>query len=221
MKKVCLYSRTSHSDSNPENQLNELRQIARRNDWIIVKEYVDAGISGAKGRDKRPQFDAMLKSAMRKEFDLVMFWAVDRASRNLTHLVQMIDDLHSKNVGMYFHQQAIDTTTPSGLAMIQMAGIFASFERSMLRERVLASHERAKAEGKTIGRPSMINDGLVASIKYMREQGKGIKRIAKELWVGVGTIYKVIHPPMTDKEIIEGLGDLGGDLEYVNYMGSA
>ncbi len=221
MKKVCLYSRTSHSDSNPENQLNELRQIARRNDWIIVKEYVDAGISGAKGRDKRPQFDAMLKSAMRKEFDLVMFWAVDRASRNLTHLVQMIDDLHSKNVGMYFHQQAIDTTTPSGLAMIQMAGIFASFERSMLRERVLASHERAKAEGKTIGRPSMINDGLVASIKYMREQGKGIKRIAKELGVGVGTIYKVIHPPMTDKEIIEGLGDLGGDLEYVNYMGSA
>ena len=221
MKKVCLYSRTSHSDSNPENQLNELRQIARRNDWIIVKEYVDAGISGAKGRDKRPQFDAMLKSAMRKEFDLVMFWAVDRASRNLTHLVQMIDDLHSKNVGMYFHQQAIDTTTPSALAMIQMAGIFASFERSMLRERVLASHERAKAEGKTIGRPSMINDGLVASIKYMREQGKGIKRIAKELGVGVGTIYKVIHPPMTDKEIIEGLGDLGGDLEYVNYMGSA
>ena len=193
MKKVCLYSRTSHSDSNPENQLNELRQIARRNDWIIVKEYVDAGISGAKGRDKRPQFDAMLKSAMRKEFDLVMFWAVDRASRNLTHLVQMIDDLHSKNVGMYFHQQAIDTTTPSGLAMIQMAGIFASFERSMLRERVLASHERAKAEGKTIGRPTQITDALVTSINYMREQGKGIKKIAKELNVGVGTIYKVME----------------------------
>ena len=214
MKKVCLYSRTSHADSNPENQLNELRQLAIRNGWVIVKEYVDAGISGAKGRDKRPQFDAMLKSAMRKEFDLVMFWAVDRASRNLTHLVQMMDDLHSKNVGMYFHQQAIDTTTPSGLAMIQMAGIFASFERSMLRERVLASHERAKAEGKTIGRPSMINDALIKSIKFMREKGVGIKKIAKELNVGVGTIYKVINPPKSEEEIINELGDLSGGLEY-------
>jgi DNA invertase Pin-like site-specific DNA recombinase len=156
----------------------------------------------------------MLKSAMRKEFDLVMFWAVDRASRNLTHLVQMMDDLHSKQVGMYFHQQAIDTTTPSGLAMIQMAGVFASFERSMLKERVLASHARARAEGKTIGRPSQINDALVTSINFMREKGIGIKRIAKELNVGVGTVYKVINPPKTDAEIISELDDLGGDLEY-------
>lgn len=214
MKKVCLYSRTSHSDSNPLNQINELKEVANRNGWVIVKEYVDAGISGAKGRDKRPQFDAMLKSAMRKEFDLVMFWAVDRASRNLTHLVQMMDDLHSKQVGMYFHQQAIDTTTPSGLAMIQMAGVFASFERSMLKERVLASHARARAEGKTIGRPSQINDALVTSINFMREKGIGIKRIAKELNVGVGTVYKVINPPKTDAEIISELDDLGGDLEY-------
>ena len=200
MKKVCLYSRTSHSDSNPLNQINELKEVANRNGWVIVKEYVDAGISGAKGRDKRPQFDAMLKSAMRKEFDLVMFWAVDRASRNLNHLVQMMDDLDSKNVGMYFHQQAIDTTTPSGRAMIQMAGVFASFERSMLKERVLASHARARAEGKTIGRPSQINDALVTSINFMREKGIGIKRIAKELNVGVGTVYKVINPPVSPDE---------------------
>ena len=214
MKKVCLYSRTSHSDSNPLNQINELKEVANRNGWTIVKEFVDAGISGAKGRDKRPQFDAMLKSAMKKEYDLVMFWAVDRASRNLTHLVQMMNDLDSKNVGMYFHQQAIDTTTPSGLAMIQMAGVFASFERSMLKERVLASHARARAEGKTIGRPSQINDALVTSINFMREKGIGIKRIAKELNVGVGTVYKVINPPKTDAEIISELDDLGGDLEY-------
>lgn len=205
MKKVCLYSRTSHSDSNPDNQINELKQVANRFGWTIVKEYCDKGISGVKGRDKRPEFDAMLKSAMRKEFDLVMFWAVDRASRNLTHLVQMMDELHSKEVGMYFHQQAIDTTTPSGLAMIQMAGVFASFERSMLKERVLASHARARAEGKTIGRPSQINDSLITSIKFMREKGVGIKKIAKELNVGVGTVYKVINPPVSPDE---DFGDL-------------
>ena len=207
MKKVCLYSRTSHSDSNPQNQINELKQVANRNGWTIVNEFVDSGISGAKGRDKRPQFDAMLNSAMKKEFDVVMFWAVDRASRNLTHLVQMMNDLDSKNIGMYFHQQAIDTTTPSGKAMIQMAGVFAEFERSMTKERILASHERAKAEGKTIGRPSQINDALVTSIKFMREKGVGIKKIAKQLNVGVGTVYKVINPPLSSDEDF-------GDLEW-------
>ena len=135
----------------------------------------------------------MLNSAIRKEFDLVMFWAVDRASRNLTHLVQMMNDLDSKNIGMYFHQQSIDTSTPSGRAMIQMAGVFAEFERSMTRERILASHERAKAEGKTIGRPSTISNGLITSIQLMREKNTGIKRIAKELGVGVGTVYKVLN----------------------------
>ena len=193
MKRISIYARTSHASSNPQNQLNELREVANRNGWSIVNEYVDSGISGAKGRDKRPQFDAMLKSAMKKDIDLVMFWAVDRASRNLSNLVQMMDDLDAKNVGMYFHQQSIDTTTPSGRALIQMAGIFASFERSMLKERILASHARARAEGKTIGRPSQINDGLISSVNFMREKGIGIKKIAKELGIGVGTVYKVIN----------------------------
>ena len=190
---VISYARVSDSQQNPENQLNELRQVAQRNGWTIIKEYVDHGISGAKGRDKRPEFDAMLKSAMRKDAELIMFWAVDRASRNLSHLVEMMEELDSKKVGMYFHQQAIDTSTPSGRAMIQMAGVFASFERSMLRERILASHARARAEGKSIGRPSQINDALKTSINFMREKGVGIKKIAKELNVGVGTVYKCIE----------------------------
>ena len=190
--KVILYARCSTSHQNPENQLNDLRVIAKRNGWTILKEYVDAGISGPKGKDKRPEFDAMLKSAMRKEADMVMFWGIDRASRNLSHLVEMMNDFHSKNVGMYFHQQNIDSTTPSGTAMLQMAGVFAQFESSMLRERILSSHARARAEGKTIGRPSQINDALKTSINFMREKGVGIKKIAKELNVGVGTVYKVI-----------------------------
>jgi len=193
MKKVCIYARNSVSTSNPENQIIELRKIAERFGWSIVREYVDVGISGSKGREDRPQFNQMMNSATRREVDGVMFWAVDRASRNLTHLVQMMNDLDAKNVGMYFHQQSIDTSTPSGRAMIQMAGVFAEFERSMTRERILASHERAKAEGKTIGRPTAISDGLIKSIKFMRSKNVGIKRIARELGCGVGTIYKVIN----------------------------
>ena len=106
MKRVSIYARNSIASGNPENQLIELRQVAKRNNWLVVNEFVDVGISGNKGREHRHQFDKMLKSAMRKDFDLVMFWAVDRASRNLTHLVQMMSDLESKNVGMYFHQQS-------------------------------------------------------------------------------------------------------------------
>ena len=151
MKKVCIYARVSDVSQNPENQLVELREVAKRNGWSIVKEYVDHGISGAKGRDKRIEFDAMLKSALRKEVDLVMFWSIDRASRNLSHLVEMLNDLSAKGVHMYFHQQAIDSTTPSGMAMLQMAGVFAEFERAQIRERIIASHNRARAEGKTIG----------------------------------------------------------------------
>ena len=83
----------------------------------------------------------MLKPAMRKDADLVMFWSIDRASRNLSHLVEMMNDLHSKNVGIYFHQQSIDSTNPSGKAMLQMAGVFAEFERGMLRESIVNSCE--------------------------------------------------------------------------------
>ncbi|MCC9624035.1 recombinase family protein [Thalassospira sp. MA62] len=88
-----------------------------------MNEYVDHGISDAKGRDKRPQYDAMLNSAMKKEADLVMFWRSDRASRYLSHLVKMMNDRHAKNVSMYFHQQNIGSRTPSGRAMLQMAGV--------------------------------------------------------------------------------------------------
>ena len=151
MKKVAIYARVSSTTSNPENQLIELRQSAKRNDWIVVKEYVDFGVSGAKGRDKRPQFDACLKSAVRKEIDVVMFWSIDRASRSLQHLVEMMNDLHSKNVDMYFHQQSLDTTSASGRAMFSMCAVFAEFERGVIRERILASHNRARAEGRKIG----------------------------------------------------------------------
>lgn len=193
MKKVCIYARVSDASQNPENQLFELREVAKRNGWEIVKEYVDNGISGAKGRDKRVQFDAMMISGLRKEVDLVMFWSIDRASRNLSHLVEMLNDLTAKGVHMYFHQQAIDSTTPSGMAMLQMAGVFAQFERAQIRERIMASHNRARAEGKTIGRPSTITDGLTNSVIFMRSKGLGIKKIAKELSIGVGTVYKVLN----------------------------
>ncbi len=106
---------TGHQD--PETQLLALGQVAERAGWQIAGEYVDHGISGAKGRDKRPEFDRLLKDATRRQFDVVMAWSIDRLGRSLQDLVAFLGDLHAQGVDLYLHIQGIDTTTPGGKAL--------------------------------------------------------------------------------------------------------
>jgi DNA invertase Pin-like site-specific DNA recombinase len=122
-----------------------------------VATYEDAGISGAKGRDKRPGFDRMLKDATIGKFDILAAWSVDRLGRSLQDLIGFLSELHSTGRDLYLHQQAIDTSTPSGRAMFQMLGVFAEFERGMIRERVNAGLARAKAKGVKLGRRRLPN----------------------------------------------------------------
>ena len=207
LKNVYCYGRVSTTQQNVDNQFVVLREIAKRNDWNIVKEYSDS-MSGTKGRDKRVEFDAMIKSAMRKDVDGIMFWSIDRASRSLQHLVEMMTELQSKNINMYFHQQNIDSSTPSGTAMLQMAGVFAQFESAMVRERVLMSHEKARLEGKTIGRPTTLTEDKIKSVCCLKSKGVGIKRIAKEVGIGIGSVYKIIDNDY-DKYIMENIRKTG------------
>ena len=153
MKRAALYLRVSTKEQTTDNQRLELERVAQAKGWQISAIYEDEGISGAKGRDKRPSYDRMLKDAVRARFDVLMAWDVSRLGRSLTHLVQCLDDLHSNGVDLYLHQQAIDTTTPSGKAMFQMTGVFAEFERAMIRERVKAGLARAVMAGTSLGRP--------------------------------------------------------------------
>ena len=190
-KQVALYARVSTDGQTTENQLQELRKVAKRNGWEIAKEYVDHGISGAKGRDQRPAFDEMCKSIVRKEFDLVMTWSVDRLGRSLQHLVTFLDELHSKKVDLFLHIQGIDTTTPAGKMMFQMLGVFAEFERAMIKGRINAGLARAKAQGKKLGRPR-ISLTVEKKIRKLRSTGKGIRKIASELRVGVSTVKRVL-----------------------------
>ena len=151
-KNVALYARVSTDGQSTENQLRELRAAIARHGWSIVAEYVDHGISGAKGRKGRPRFDALLHAVTRKEFDMVAAWSVDRLGRSLQDLVSFLGDLQSKKVDLYLHQQALDTSTPSGKAMFGMLGVFAEFERTIIQERVKAGLARARAKrdaGKT------------------------------------------------------------------------
>ena len=156
-KRVAIYARVSTDQQTTENQLRELRQWADRAGHTVVTVFQDEGISGAKGRDKRPGFDKMLKAAVRREFDIVAVWSSDRLGRSLAHLVEVLQTIRDAGLGLYIHTQALDTTTPAGRAMFQMLGVFAEFERELIVARVNAGMARAKLEGtksgKAIGRP--------------------------------------------------------------------
>ncbi len=152
---------------------------------------MDQGISGAKGRDKRPAFDRLCTAATRREIDVVMAWSVDRLGRSLQDLVVFLGDFQASGVDLYLHKQGVDTTTPGGKALFQMMGVFAEFERAMIQERISAGLQRAKAEGKKLGRPRIPAETEQA-IRTARTQGKGILKIAREVGVGTATVQRVI-----------------------------
>jgi DNA invertase Pin-like site-specific DNA recombinase len=190
-KRVALYARVSTDGQTTENQRCELRAAVERNGWTIAVEYIDHGISGAKGRKDRPQFDALLRAVARKEFDVVAAWSVDRLGRSLQDLVGFLSDLQSKKIDLYLHQQALDTSTPSGKAMFGMLGVFAEFERSIIQERVKAGLARARAKGKTLGRPKA-HAVIEERIRELAAQGMGKVKIAKTLGVGVSLTQRVL-----------------------------
>src|SRR5580692_8596212 len=158
MKRAVLYLRVSTLYQTTANQERELRRVAERARWEIVHVYKDHGISGAKGKDKRPAFNALHKAAARREFDVVMAWSVDRLGRSLQDLIGFLSEIHASGIDLFLHQQGLDTTTPAGKARFQIMGVFAEFERSMIQERVRAGLRRAKEEGKQLGRPRLAPD---------------------------------------------------------------
>lgn len=191
IRRAALYTRVSTDTQITENQERQLREIAVRSDWQIVEVYEDRGISGSKGRDQRPAFDALYKDATRRKFDIVMAWSVDRLGRSLQDLVGFLSELHSSGIELFLHQQGIDTTTPAGKAMFQMMGVFSEFERAMIRDRVNSGLARPRAQGKVLGRPK-INNLTEEAIREALKSGKtGIRKIAMLHNVGTGTVQRI------------------------------
>ena len=190
MKRAVLYLRVSTLDQTTANQERELRDVAERAGWQVTKVYKDHGISGAKGRDKRPAFDALHKAAAQREFDVVMAWSVDRLGRSLKDLVNFLDELRALNVDLFLKTQGIDTTSPSGKAMFGMLSVFADFERSIIQERVRAGLARAKSQGKVLGRPKIAAD-IEAAVRATLASGTGMLKAAKVHGLGVGTVQRI------------------------------
>jgi DNA invertase Pin-like site-specific DNA recombinase len=189
-KHVALYLRVSTTEQTVENQQRELEAVAERHGWNVVAVFIDAGISGSKGRDKRPGYDGLCRGIARREFDQVAAWSVDRLGRSLQELVAFLGEMHAKGVGLYLHQQGIDTATPTGKAMFQMMGVFAEFERAMIVERVKAGLSRARSQRKRLGRRP-VSEAVIARIRKELETGAGILKTAKSLGVGTGTVQRV------------------------------
>jgi DNA invertase Pin-like site-specific DNA recombinase len=189
-RRVALYLRVSTVEQDVTNQRRELEAVARRHGWRVVAVFSDNGVSGAKGRAERPGLDELMKAVARRDIDVVAAWSVDRLGRSLQGLLDVLMEFRAKEIDLYLHQQGIDTSTPAGTAMYQMLGVFAEFEREMIRERVLAGMARARSQGRHLGRPRVDAD-VEAAVKATLASGTGIIKTANLHGVGVGTVQRI------------------------------
>ena len=185
--KAAIYTRVSTDKQTTDNQTKELLTVAERNGWTVEAVYSDV-ISGAK--EKRPELDALMQAVIRREVDVVLVWDISRLGRSLQHLLKLMNEMHAKGVDLFMYQQNIDTTTPSGKMMFQMCGAFAEFERGMIQERVKAGLERAKAQGKKLGAPT-VPEKTATKAKEMYEVGMSFRKIGRELGIHHSTVSKL------------------------------
>jgi DNA invertase Pin-like site-specific DNA recombinase len=190
-KRIALYLRVSTTEQTTDNQRLELDAVVKCCGWKTVEVYEDHGISGAKSRDKHPAFARMMQDATRRRFDVIAAWSVDRLGRSLQDLVSFLNELHALGIDLYLHQQALDTSTPSGRAMFNMCGVFAEFERAMIQERVKSGLSRARAKGKRLGRKPHGKE-VEAEIKKLRAVGMGKVKIGKTLGIGTSAVQRVL-----------------------------
>jgi len=166
-------------------QLAELREYASRRGWEVYGEYADSGISGSK--ESRPELNRLMSDVhLRRRFDVVLCWEVDRFGRSLKHLVNVLADLDSYGVAFVSLRDNLDLSTPSGRLMFQIIGAMAEFERSLIQERVRAGLRNAKLKGKTLGRPRRIVNG--DEMARLREQGASFREIAEAVGASPGTV---------------------------------
>ena len=190
-KRVAIYLRVSKGEQTTANQAQRLKALAKSHDWQVVEIFRDDGISGAKGRDKRPGFDALCKGVARREFDMVAAWSLDRLGRSLRHLILFLDDLNAKKIGLYLHEESWDTTTATGELMFTVVAAFAQFERRMAAERIRAGLARTT---KRLGRPPTVTDEQREAVLKASAAGSSIREIAKDMGLSRSTVQRIIAP---------------------------
>ena len=180
---AALYARVSTNDQTTDNQLLELRRYVEARGWTFI-EYVDEGVSGAK--ESRPALDRLLKDARRRRLDALVVWRLDRLGRNLRHLILTLDELTALGVSFVSLGEGIDTSTPAGRLQLHILGAIAEFERARIAERVKAGVERARRQGRRLGRPEReVPESVVAPVR-----GLSVREAAKRLGVSTATAHR-------------------------------
>ena len=189
-ERIALYARVStFAGQSPEMQLVELREYAARRGLEVLEEYVDHGVSGAKG--SRPALNRLMADAKQRRFDVVACWKLDRFGRSVAHVVVALAELEALGITFVSLKDNLDLSTPSGRFMFQIVAAFAELERAMIQERVRAGLQNARRKGKRLGRPPIAVDK--ARIARLRASGASIRAISAQLGVSPATVHKVIR----------------------------
>ena len=188
MKKVAIYGRVSTKDQDPESQLLDLRKYVKLRNWTIYQEYVDRGVSGAK--ESRPALDKLMKDARKRKFDILLVWKFDRFARSTKHLVTALEELEGLGIDFCSYEDSIDTSTNHGKLVFTIMGAIAEFERSLIRERVLAGIRRAKENGMRLGRPPLEVD--TEKVKELAFKGISVRAIAREMGISKSLVHKTL-----------------------------
>tara|TARA_B100000795_G_scaffold257343_1_gene230501 strand:- start:41 stop:625 length:585 start_codon:yes stop_codon:yes gene_type:complete len=190
MKKVVLYCRVSTKDQNCDRQITELKEIAKNHNYHIIDEYIDTGFSGS--MKNRPELDRMMKDAFSKKFEMVMTLELSRIGRSTKNLIEIVEKLKEKDINLFIANQQIDTSTPSGSMFFTIASAFATYERDLIRERVISGLQNAKKKGVVLGRKTNLNGITKNKIIEMKSRSIGLKKIVFETKVSVQTIRKLL-----------------------------
>lgn len=189
--KVALYARVSTRDKGQdvENQLSQLRDYCQRSGWQVHHTYIDK--KSGKSASDRLEFKAMFDAARRREFDLVLFWSLDRLSREgVLQTLQHLQSLDAAGVGWKsFTEQYLDSTGVFKDAVISILATVAKQERVRLSERVLAGLQTARRKGKTLGRPRVVVDRF--NVRQLRESGMSLGQIAAQVGKPKSTIARI------------------------------
>jgi DNA invertase Pin-like site-specific DNA recombinase len=191
MTRAAIYTRVSTKRQDTANQLRDLTELVRQKGFDLIGIYEDEGISGAKGRDKRPGLNNLLNDATRKKFDVVVVWAIDRLGRSLSDLISTITTLREADVDLFIYKQAMDTSTASGKMLYQLLGVFAEFEREIIRERVRAGIARAVANGARLGRKKKL-PLKQHEVRRLHDEGWSLRKISTHLGVSHTTIANML-----------------------------
>jgi DNA invertase Pin-like site-specific DNA recombinase len=203
--RVAIYGRVSTAEQSAAMQVDELRAYCQRRQWVIVEEFIDSGVSGAK--ERRPALDRLLAEAKRRKFDAVLVYRYDRFARSLRQLVNALCEFDALGIHFVSLHEGVDTSTPNGRLVFGIFASIAEFERELIRGRVRSGIAAARAQGKRLGRPRVAVDA--SQIRGLRSQGLSWACIASRLGLGEGTVYRAVRTSPLEVETTDQVPLLG------------